>query len=283
MITSVRAGQYTVKGVSVGGVYTALAVPELGVALDVGLAPRSFAGMRHLFLSHGHVDHSGALATLLGIRGLVGVRQRLKVYLPAEIAEPIDHALTAQSSLQRYDLDVDAVPMHPGDEVALRNDLRVRCFRTLHPVPSLGYQFFRRVRKLRSELAGTPGPEIQRRRRAGEDLFEDVDHLELAYATDTLAKVLDREPTLYRSKVLVMECTFLDERKPIEEAWAGCHIHLDDLIERADKFENEHLVLMHFSQIYRPDEIRELLRRRCPPGLYARIVPFAPSENIWPG
>ena len=43
-----RTGQnrYTVRGVSVGGIYTSLSVRELDVVLDVGLAPRSFAGAR---------------------------------------------------------------------------------------------------------------------------------------------------------------------------------------------------------------------------------------------
>jgi ribonuclease Z len=283
VLTSVRAGPFTVRGVSVGGVYTALSVPELSIGLDVGLAPRSFAGVRHLFLSHGHVDHSGALPTLLGIRGLVGVKTRLKLFLPAEIVEPIEHALAAMTALQRYDLDVEAVGMNPGDLLPLHSDVSVRAFRTLHPVPSLGYQFVRKVRKLHPSLHGAPGAEIERRRHAGEDIFIETERLELAYATDTLAKVLDREPSLYQSRVLILECTFLDERKPVEEAWAGCHIHLDDLLERADQFQNEHLVLMHFSQIYRPEEVRELLRKRCPPALFARIVPFAPSENQWPG
>ena len=71
MLTTVRAGRYTVRGVSVGGVYTSLQIPELGVLLDIGLAPRSFAGVDQLVVSHGHADHIGALNTLLGIRGLM--------------------------------------------------------------------------------------------------------------------------------------------------------------------------------------------------------------------
>ena len=56
--------------------------------------------------------------------------------------------------------------MSPGDELALRGDLRVRAVRTFHPVPSLGYVLVRRVAKLQPELAGLPGPEIAARRRA---------------------------------------------------------------------------------------------------------------------
>jgi ribonuclease Z len=283
MITTIQAGHYTIRGVSVGGVYTALIVPELGAMLDVGLAPRSFAGAARLFLSHGHVDHVGGLLSFLGLRGLVGHTQRLEVFLPAAIVADVENLLRAATPLQRFPLDITAVPMEPGQVVALRGDLRVRAFRTFHPVPSLGFQFLRRVKKLRPELAHLPGPEIARRRLAGEDLFEELEHLELAYATDTLVQVLDAEPSILRSKVLILECTFLDERKSLRDARAGCHIHLDELLERAGAFANEQLVLMHFSQIYKPREVVEILRARCPEHLYRRIVPFVPREPHWPG
>ena len=58
---------------------------------------------------------------------------------------------------------------------------------------------------------------------------------ELAYATDTLVSVLDHAPELLDARVLIMECTFLDDRKPVAHARAGCHVHLDEVIERANK------------------------------------------------
>ncbi len=285
MLVSVQAGPFTVRGVSVGGVYTALQVPQLQSCFDVGMAPRSFAAVKHLFVSHAHVDHTGALASMLGIRGLHGMKRKLRLYMPHEIVDPMLSILEHQSALQRYDLSVNAFGMQPGDELQLRADMWVRAFRTLHPVPSLGYLFFRRTQKLRPEHAGMPGLEIQARRRAGNEaeLFETVDSLELAYATDTLAKVLDNVPELYRCRVLVMECTFLDQRKSLTDARAGCHIHLDELIERADQFANEHIVLMHLSQIYAPSEVRGILARRCPPELLARIQVLAPDGGPWPG
>lgn len=284
MLTSVTAGDLTIRGISVGGVYTSLHISELGALLDAGVPPRSFAAVENIFLSHAHVDHAGALASLLGIRALSGVKRRPRLFLPSAIHAPMREALAALSSMQRWELAVAPVPMMPGSEFQLKSDLWVRAFRTFHPVPSLGYQFFRRVHKLRPEHADLPGHEIAERRRAGDDsLFYTAERLELAYATDTLARVLDAEPSILESRVLVLECTFLDERKSVAAAHAGCHIHLDEILERADRFANEHLVLMHFSQIYKPAEVVRILDARCPPPLRERIIPFVPDAPDWPG
>nr|HEX4318948.1 MBL fold metallo-hydrolase [Kofleriaceae bacterium] len=283
MLTTVTAGPFTVRGISVGGVYTSLQVPELGLVFDAGAPMRTFGGTDTLLLSHGHADHVGGLAALLGIRALHGKTHPPRVVMPAEIVGDLTVALEALSRLQRFPLAIEPIGMAPGDEVELRGDLRVRAVRTFHPVPSLGYVIVRRVGRLRPELVGLAGPEIAARRRAGEDVTVYSERLELAYATDTLVSVLDHSPELYQARVLVMECTFLDERKSLAAARAGCHVHLDELIERADRFENEHVVLMHFSQLYAPGEIAGILDARVPPALRARIVPFVPDAAQWPG
>ncbi|MEO8699097.1 MAG: MBL fold metallo-hydrolase [Kofleriaceae bacterium] len=283
MLTTVTAGPYTVRGISVGGVYTSLAVPELGIVFDAGASPRSSGGIDTILLSHGHADHIGALPALLGIRALHGKSRPPRVVMPAEIVDDLKAALAALSRLQRYPLEIEAIGMLPGETLALRGDLQVRAVRTFHPVPSLGYVVVRRVAKLRSELIGLTGPEIAAKRRAGEIINDVEDRVELAYATDTLISVLDHAPELLQAKVLIIECTFLDDRKSLEAARAGCHIHLDEIIERADAFQNEHVVMMHFSQIYRPDEIEALLDRRVPAHLRKRIIPFVPQASQWPG
>lgn len=283
MLTTVTAGPYTVRGVSVGGIYTSLAVPELGIVFDAGIAPRSSGGIDTILLSHGHADHVGALPALLGIRGLHGKTRPPRVVMPAEIVEDLQIALAALTKLQRWPLDIEAIGMMPGDELLLRGDLLVRAVRTFHPVPALAYVLVRRVAKLRPELHGVPGHELASRKRAGEVITDIDERIELAYATDTLVSVLDHAPDLLRARVLILECTFLDERKSIEAARAGCHIHLDELIERADRFENEHIVLMHLSQLYRPDEVSGILDARVPPALRRRIIPFIPATGHWPG
>lgn len=283
MLTSVTAGALTIRGVSVGGVYTSLAVPELGLGFDVGMALRSHSGIDTLLLSHAHADHVGALASFLGLRALHGRTSPLRVVLPAEVVDPLTCALAAMSELQRWPLHITAVPMRDGEQVALRGDLEVRAFKTYHPVPSLAYLLVRRVAKLRPELRGLDGQDIAARRRAGEEVHVFDDRAVLAYVTDTLITVFDHNPELLRCPVLITECTFLDERKSVESARAGCHIHLDEIIERAEQFQNQTIVLMHFSQLYSPGEIPGILDRRLPASLRSRVIPFVPSAGPWPG
>jgi ribonuclease Z len=283
MLTTVSAGPHSVRGISVGGVYTALAVPELGILFDAGASPRSISAIDTILVSHGHADHIGALPALLGIRGLSGKSRPPRVIMPAEIVDDLTAALAALSRLQRYPLDIEPIGLRPGDELALRGDLRVRAVRTFHPVPSLGYVLVRRVSKLRAELQGMTGPQIAALRRAGEAVSDHEDRIELAYATDTLISALDHAPELLAAATLIMECTFLDERKSLEDARAGCHVHLDEVIARADQFANQRVVLMHFSQLARPDESPGILDARLPPALRARVIPFVPSGPHWPG
>jgi ribonuclease Z len=283
MLTTVTAGPYTLRGISVGGVYTSIAVPELGLLFDAGSSPRSLAAIDTILLSHGHVDHVGALPALLGIRALHGKTKPPRIVMPAEIVDDLRAALASLSKLQRWPLEIDAIGMSPGDELALRGDLSIRAVRTFHPVPSLGYVVVKKVAKLKPELVGLTGQQIAERRRAGEDVSAYEERLEIAYATDTLVSALDHAPELLKTRVLIVEATFLDARKSLDGARAGCHIHLDEIIERADRFENEHVVLMHFSQLYRPDEINALLDARLPPALRKRVIPFVPHTPHWPG
>lgn len=283
MLTTVTAGPFTIRGVSVGGVYTSLAVPELGVLFDAGIPARSLASADTILISHGHVDHVGSLPAILGIRALHGKTKPPRVIVPAEIVDDLKAALAALTRLQHWPLEIDVIGMRAGEERELRGDLRVKAIRTFHPVPSLAYIIKRRVTKLRPEFAGMHGAEIAQRRRAGEDLLETEERSELAYCTDTLVSAFDHGPELFGARVLVMETTFLDDKKSLDGARAGCHIHLDEVIERAEKFTNETIVMMHVSQIYRPDEVATILDRRVPPALRKRIVPFVPDGSVWPG
>lgn len=280
LISELKAGPYSVRGVSLGGVYTSLHVPELDVMCDVGAPLRSAAGVGTLLLSHAHADHVGALVSFLGLRALHNTKRPLRVIMPAEIEDTLVGALAAMAQLQRWPLAIEPIGLRAGDTYELRRDVSVRAVQTFHPVPSLGYLLVQRVPKLRAAYTGLPGPEIARRRQAGEEMFDTIERREFAYVTDTLISAVEHAPELLDARVLVIESTFLDERKSRATARAGCHIHLDEIIERAAGFVTPHLVLMHVSQLYQPREVGPILDARLPPDLRVRTQALLPAR--WP-
>ena len=280
-LTEITAGDFRVRGRSLGGFYTGLHVPELRSLMDVGTALRTGAAAPNLFLSHAHADHLGALPALLGMRALTGVTSPLRVYLPSELVAPLEEMLAVFSTMHRWPMVVEFVPMEPGDVQSMHGNLCVRAIRTFHPVPSLGYVFFRKIKKLKPEFLSLPGPEIGIRRKRGDDIFTTHESREFAYVTDTLPDILDHHPELMTVDTLVMECTFLDEKKSVKDARAGCHIHLDELLPYIPKFQNKAVVLMHFSQIYSPRDIEAIFTARCPGEYRDRFHLFVPIGDVW--
>ena len=123
MLTKIDTPRFSIHGRSLGGFYTSLHVPQLKALFDVGTALRSGCAAKNLFLSHAHADHVGSLPALLGMRGLTGLKQPVRMFMPVQLAEGIPVALNAFGGLHRWPLQVEPVPMSPGDEFQLKGNL----------------------------------------------------------------------------------------------------------------------------------------------------------------
>lgn len=271
---------FTLSGFSLGGVETTVLVPEWRLALDVGRGRRDVVRCEHLALTHVHMDHAGGVPYVLALRRLFGLKPPT-IYVPAQVAERFDDMLQAWDRVQRHQTDYTLVPVKPGESHPLKRDLSLVPFRTVHTIPSVGYTVVRRVEKLKPELQGVDGPELGRRRRAGEVITNSHDVPLLSFTGDTMAEVLDREPQILESRVLIMECTFLDESKSYEACRAGGHTHMDDLLERAEVLGCPNLVLSHFSQIHLWEDVPRLLAAlaaKAEATVYG--FPMAPDQEI---
>jgi ribonuclease Z len=259
---TLRFGDLRLTGVSRAGVETWLRVHPSGIALDVGRGDLRLAGSRHLFVTHGHLDHALGVPYVLSQRSLHRT-EGTTVLCPAETAADLAAFVEAAARLERAHYDYQLVGLEPGGRVEVGKGLTVEAFRTDHVVPSLGYHLLRRRRRLRADLAGSSQDELRARREAGEEITEESEELALSYCGDTGPAVFELEPRIFAARVLVLECTFLGDGLR-DKGRRFKHLHLDDLAAVAQRFDNRALVLMHLSQRHRPSELLAAAEAKLP-------------------
>ena len=270
----VEIGDLEIRAHSVGGLETCIHLPRWRLAFDIGRCPLSVVDCPTILFTHAHMDHMGGVAYHTATRALR--RQRPPRYVvPPHCAADFARLFDVWRALDRSDMEHELVVLGPGEEHVLPNQLVARPFRSPHSAPCQGYALWSRREKLRPEYLDLPGTEIARLRRAGTaDLTETLETPELAFTGDTLVEVVEREDVVGRARVLVMECTFIDDRVSVQEARSKGHVHLYELAERAALFRNQAILLTHFSARYRAPEILAALDARLPAGMRARVTPL---------
>jgi len=257
-----RFGDLRIEGWSRAGDDNWFRVHPPGLALDVGRGAHQLAGAPDVFISHGHLDHAMGLPYVLSQRSLHRM-VHTRVFCPAEISEDVGAFIAAAERLERARYRYDLVPLSPGDRVSVGKGLTMEAFATDHVVPSLGYHLWRGRRRLAPTYAGTPAAELIRLREEGVETGEVVEDLWLTYCGDTGPKLFEMEPRIFRGKVLMLECTFLDEEHR-DKGERFKHLYLGDIERHASEFQNEAIVLHHLSRRFRVEELRAEVERRLP-------------------
>jgi ribonuclease Z len=273
---TVQAAGLEIEGVSIAGHESFYKVPALRCLLEFGRAPDDVLGYATVCLTHGHLDHAAGLAHHASRRRLTGLPPA-RVFAPEEAAPDLEAWLAISERLENVDYGVHVTPAIPGRTVDLRNDLALTFLPGRHRVPTVGYLFSEVRKKLIDDLIGRPEEEIAALRQGGAEVTRREEIPLLAYPGDCAPEIFDAAPELFRARVLLIECSFLGEGDR-ERATKYDHIHLDDVVERASLFENEAIVLTHFSMRYRPEEIFEALET-LPAGIADRVIPFLPRRG----
>jgi ribonuclease Z len=266
-----------ISGVSIAGHESFYEVPAFRCLLEFGRAPDPTLAYQTICLSHGHLDHAAGIAHHASRRRLTGLPPA-RVFAPEEAVPDLQALLAACERLEAIDYGVRVLAARPGERVLLRNDLEVEFLPGRHRVPSVGYLFSEVRRKLKDEFAGRTGEEIAELRRGGVEVTRREEIPLLAYSGDCGPAIFESSPQLFRARALLIECSFLAP-EDLARAHAYEHLHLSDFLEHADRFENEAIVLTHFSMRYRPEEIRAALRD-LPPALAGRVVLFLPDGVV---
>lgn len=260
---------FTIEGRSRAGHETFFRVRDLGIALDIGRGPDLVLSMQHVFVTHAHLDHAAGIPFYAGQRQL----QQLEggtIYVPAEAAEDFRALLALQEKLTGAKFDVAIRGVAVGEEIAWDRRHVVRGHAAPHRVAARGYEFLERRHHLREEFAGLDRAELAQMRRDGQRVDEEFLTPVLFYTGDTDRQILESCDALFRAQVLMIECSFVADGHQ-DRAVRYRHIHVDDLADFAERFENDLILLTHFSRRYSPAEIRDGVRRRLPALLHDRI------------
>jgi ribonuclease Z len=260
-----------VDALSIGGLETCIQLPGLDVAFDMGSCPPSAVHRSTVGFTHAHIDHMGSVAHHCATRALT--RLDPPTYLvPAENVEAFHDLLAVWRRLDRSELDCQIVSMAPGQEHVVRPGLIAIPFRSPHRVPCIGYALWEERNKLKPELHGLDGDRIREIKRSGQEVTERIRAPIVAFTGDSLIEVVEREAVVREAKLLIMEVTFVDDRVSVAQCRDKGHIHLDEVIERADLFQNQAILFTHLSARYRADEAKAIVDARLPPSLRERTT-----------
>jgi ribonuclease Z len=263
-------GGLTIEGWSRAAVQSYWRVPELKLGFDLGAQPWDFMGTPSWFLSHTHLDHVAALPVYVARRRMMKMEPPT-IYTPIESVEDVKKLMLIMQRLDRGRQLAEVKGLTGGDEVELGREHVVTVFDTVHTIPSRGYVVWERRNKLKEEFTGLPGEKIKELRLSGVAVTREVRFPLVAYTGDTSPAGLDNCPACFQAKILITEMSFIRASHRRDKIHKFGHMHLDDFIERADRFKNELIVASHFSTRYHPDEVRKLLDNKLPPELKGKM------------
>ncbi len=267
---SLQHAGLTIEGYSRADVQSYWRVPELKIGFDLGAQPWDFMGTPTWLVTHTHLDHLAALPVYVARRRMMKMEPPL-VYVPAPAVEDVRKLLLIWQRLDRGRQICDLRGAEPDQDIELSREHVVTPFATTHTIPSVGYVVYDRRFKLKEEYLGLPGDKIRDLRQSGVAVTREVRTPLLAYTGDTSPAGLDACPAAFQAKILIAEMSFVRPNHRREKIHKFGHMHLDDFLERADRFENELIVCGHFSTRYQAQEVRRVVEPRLPPRLRERV------------
>jgi ribonuclease Z len=261
----------TIEGYSRAMVQSVWRVPEWDVGFDLGALPWQFIPTPTWFVTHAHLDHLAALPLLASRRVLLELATPTVIYLPDAVIDDAYELLKVWERLDRGPQGCTLRGLAAGDEVSISAHLSVKAYPMCHPVPALGYIVWERRHKLKPEFQGLASEQIRDLRQSGVAVTDEHRFPLLAYTGDTSPAGLDDNPDFFAARVLITEMSFVRVNHPRERIHSFGHMHINDFIERAERFRNELVIAAHVSSRYEIEESKRAVAENVPATLRERL------------
>ncbi|XGC79640.1 MBL fold metallo-hydrolase [Bdellovibrio bacteriovorus] len=262
--------KYKFYGLSLSGIRTGITMPDLSLAFDVAQGYPYLLHLKKYFITHGHLDHAAGIPYIISQKAM-NSQEGPKFYMPGSLVEPMDKIMKLWEQIEGHTYTYEFIPVAADYVIELNPQTYVKVFPTTHRIESFGYTIFEVHKKLKKEYLGLSRDEIVNLRRQGVDISDIIHTPVVSFTGDTQIEFLDSRDWVRKSKILIMESTYLDDRKTIEQARQWGHIHIDEVIPRLHEIESEKIVFIHASSRYSDGEARRLLFQKIPPEYHDRI------------
>lgn len=248
---------YTLIGYSVAARNTGFYIPELRVALDIGVP--SCHSPEYIFITHCHLDHCGCLPNSIIDTGEVNPQIIVPRVCEEQIINYIHYtfAMTKNNPNpkihNKYTLH-GVIPEERFETKIKKMDYVIDIFRSNHTVPCMSYGFNEIRTKLKDEYKTYTQSEIEQKKIDGYEITNKIEVPQFCFVGDTDEKIFANQ-VLKKYPTIIIECTFLYEEH-IKHAKKDKHIHWVHLQKYIDETPETTFILIHFSSRYTDEEIR---------------------------
>lgn len=237
---------FRIFGESIAGETTCLQIPELDLGFDMGACPRAMLSSKFLAITHGHMDHVGALAYYCSQRRFQGMGTA-KLLCDHRIAPAIQRMMAGFVDLEGQRTPYELIALQPEQTVEIKNNILLKGFEVEHTCPTFGYSIIEKRTKLKQEFQNLPQEKLKELKERGVEIVRHLEIPLITYTADTAPGPHLVREDVRKAKIIIAECTFFEpDHKP--RAKVGMHMHVDDVAEWLRVVECEAMVLVHVSR-----------------------------------